>query len=77
MMFMIPTPPTIREMEAMTVSMPEMIERREPAGWRLLLPLMRVKPLSPFLVFDSSSLILLLMEATESEVSVRTLICWI
>lgn len=32
MMFMIPIPPTMREIEATSVSMPEIIEKREPAG---------------------------------------------
>ena len=32
MIFMMPMPPTMREIEATRVSMPEMIEKREPAG---------------------------------------------
>ena len=35
MMFMTPTPPTTREMEATRVSMPEIMENREPAGWEI------------------------------------------
>lgn len=38
MIFMTPTPPTTREMEATRVSMPEMMAKREPAGWEILLP---------------------------------------
>ena len=75
MMFMMPTPPTMSEMLAMTVSMPEIIESREPVGCKLLLSLMTVKLLLSFLALLSEVLICSVTVATASVVSVRTVIC--
>lgn len=77
MIFMMPTPPTMREMEATRVSMLEMMERSEPAGWKLLLPVRTWKVVSPFLEFVSLVLISSATLSVESVVVVRTLICWI
>lgn len=77
MIFIIPTPPTIKEMEATNVSMPETIERSDPAGCISSALVMIEKFSSPFFVSVSFCLIASVALETASVVVVRTLICWI
>ena len=75
MMFIIPIPPTTREIDATRVSIPETIDRRDPAGCMSSALVIIEKLWSPFFASESCLWIDSVIFVTESVFSARTSIC--